>query len=111
MAERNVEMNIKKLFLISVCFTFAVCASYADTLVDNTTASGNIASTSYVKGGLATRLVATEVSSTGSGNIVTDVTIDTTNSLNKKVKKTLGEVQVPIKENNVTSSYTPIWVE
>ena len=110
MAERNVEMNIKKLFLISVCFAFAVCASYADTLVDNTTPISNIASTSYVKGGLATRAVA-EVTSAGSGNIVTDVTIDSTNGLNKKIKKTLAEVQVPIKQNNTTSSYTPIWVE
>ena len=128
-------MNIKKLLLVSMSFALVAGVTFADgiTLVDSTGSTSNIASTSYVKGGLATRVsaagvasvvgandVTTDTTTGAKGNIVTSVTIVNDDDIsgkpgsgayNKKIQITKSEVQIPVKSGGSTQSYTSIWTE
>lgn len=121
-------MSIKKLFLISLCFAFTVAVAHADTYVDNVSSVTNIASTSYVKGGLTTRIATKEVATgtdsttNAGGSVVTGISIvngktssDTgdnrSDSLNKVIKYTTSNIKIPVGGASVNNSYTSIWVE
>ena len=95
---------MKKILFVSLFFGLFAAVANAETV------TAKVAATSYVQGAIETRLSALDPATTGTGNIVTNVTIDSTDTSNKKISLTKANVQIPVGSASATS-YTPIWVE